>query len=49
MAKTKKPICQGDWADIRIRNDSVKQLRILKAQLELNTYDDVIQHLIKKK
>jgi len=36
------------WGYIRIKFDTIKTIRILKAELDLVTYDDTIKYLIGK-
>jgi hypothetical protein len=45
-SKKKIPISEGRWKDIRIRNETAKDLLVIKAKLEFSTYDDVIGHLL---
>jgi len=45
-SKKKIPISEGKWKDIRIRNDTAKQLQVYKINLDLLTYDDIIAHLL---
>jgi hypothetical protein len=46
--KTKKKIAisQGKWRDIRIRSETAKNLQIIKINLDLLTYDEIIAHLL---
>jgi hypothetical protein len=42
MKNTKAKDTEGKWRNIRIRFDTLKRLRVAKAQMELPLYDDVI-------
>ena len=45
MEKTHK---EKGWQYIRIKLDTLKTIRILKAELNLATYDEAIKYLINK-
>jgi hypothetical protein len=39
---------EAEWQNLLIRKSSLKSLAILKINLDMNTYDDVIQYLLSK-
>jgi hypothetical protein len=39
---------EAEWQDIRIRRNSVKSLKQMLLNLDVRTYDDVIQYLLTK-
>jgi hypothetical protein len=47
--KTKKQLRnEAEWQDIRIKRNTIKSLGFLKLNLDMNTYDDVVQYLLTK-
>ena len=46
--KKQTPISEGAWKDLRVRTNTAKSLGFLKLNLDMNTYDDVIQYLLTK-
>jgi hypothetical protein len=54
MVKTKQPekitsITKGDFKDLRVRKETAKQLQMLKLDLDLLTYDDVLQYMLNER
>jgi len=55
MVKTKKQskkitsITKGDFKDLRVRKETAKQIQILKIDLDLLTYDDVLQYMLNER
>ena len=55
MVKTKKQpekitsITKGDFKDLRVRKETAKQLQMLKLDLDLLTYDDVLNYLLNER
>lgn len=49
VKQNKKLRNEAEWQDIRIRKSSLKQLALLKVNLDKNTYDEVIQYLLSRK
>lgn len=39
---------EAEWQNLLIRKTSLKSLALLKLNLDMNTYDDVIQYLLSK-
>jgi hypothetical protein len=47
--KTKKQLRnEAEWQDIRIKKQTIKSLAFLKINLDMNTYDEVLQYLLAK-
>jgi hypothetical protein len=54
MVKTKQPekitsITKGDFKDLRVRKETAKKLQMLKLDLDLLTYDDVLQYMLNER
>jgi len=47
MKKENKEII-SKWKNIRIKTETIKRVRVLKANLEMSTYDDVLNYLMEK-
>jgi len=39
---------EAEWQDIRIKKQTIKSLGFMKLNLDVNTYDDVINYLLTK-
>lgn len=39
---------EAEWQNLLIRKTSLKSLALLKLNLDMNTYDDVVQYLLTK-
>ena len=39
---------EAEWQDIRVKRNTIRSLAILKINLDMNTYDDVVQYLLMK-
>jgi hypothetical protein len=37
---------QNGWSYIRVKLDTIQVFRVMKAELNLLTYDDLIKHLV---
>jgi len=50
MVKQKiTPISKGEWRDLKIRKETAKKLQMLKLDLDLLTYDDVLQYMLNER
>lgn len=50
MVKQKiTPISKGEWRDMKIRKETARQLLQLKIDLDLLTYDEVLQFILNER